>query len=82
MIIARDAFNNIICDVKAFYINSEGNAINVENTESYRQVTKNIGSHKVFYAIDWIFEQMQAQRGNANIFIDVCKCPVCEEEKK
>lgn len=83
MLIIKDVFGNIVCDVKSIYIDGEFNRIMVTHSweaytpESNRDpITEDFNmQYKANRVIDWIFEQMKSQRGAANIIIDLAECP-------
>lgn len=90
MIIVRDVFGEIICNAEHFYIDKYSNNIMLihglhnepglfSNSEPITQ-DYNL-KRKAVKAMDWIFEQMKAQRGNPNIIIDMKECPYLKEVK-
>lgn len=88
MIIIKDVFGNIVCDVKSIYIDGEFNRIMVFHSwddytpKSNRdQITEDFDTqYKANRVIDWIFEQMKSQRGAANIIIDLAECPIIKDK--
>lgn len=87
MIIIKDVFGNIVCDVKSIYAHRDFNQVMVTHSwddytpESNRdQITEDFDTqYKAERVIDWIFEQMNTQRGAANIIIDMKECPFLKE---
>lgn len=88
MIIIKDVFGNIVCDVKSIYAARDFNQVMVTHSwenytpESNRdQITEDFDAqYKANRVIDWIFEQMKAQRGAANIIIDLAECPTIKDK--
>lgn len=88
MIIVRDVFGEIICNAENFYINPYSNCImlihDIHNgigpVSNEEPITQDFElKRKAVKAMDWIFEQMKAQRGNPNIIIDMKECPYLKE---
>lgn len=87
MLIIKDVFGNIVCDVKSIYAHRDFNQVMVTHSwddytpESNRdQITEDFDTqYKAERVIDWIFEQMKTQRGAANIIIDMKECPFLKE---
>lgn len=88
MLIIKDVFGNIVCDVKSIYIDDEFNRIMVFHSwddytpKSNRdRITEEFNaSYEAERVMDWIFEQLKSQRGAANIIIDLAECPTIQDK--
>lgn len=78
MIIVRDVFGGISVNPVHLYV--DGNEITVGFRDYQARISEFFESKgKTNEALDWIFEQMKAQRGNPNIIIDMKECPYLKE---
>jgi hypothetical protein len=87
MLIIKDVFGNIVCDVESIYFDKFNQVMVTHAWEDYTpeskcdQITEEFNAqYKARRVIDWIFEQMKSQRGAANIIIDMTECPVIQNE--
>lgn len=81
MIIIRDVFGGIIINPVNLYV--DGNSI----TAGFRDYSARISKYfetrgEADEALDWIFDQMNQQCGNPNIFIDMKERPFLMEGSK
>lgn len=78
MIIVRDVFGGISINPVHLYV--DGNEITAGFRDYQARISEFFESKgKTNEALDWIFEQMKAQRENTNIIIDMKECPYLKE---
>lgn len=79
MIIVRDAFGGISINPVHLYVN--GSEIMAGFKDYAARVSEFFESEgKANEALNWIFEQMKAQKDAVNIIIDMKECPFLKEE--
>lgn len=86
MIIIKDVFGGIVCDAKSIYITDRNQVRVIDSWRDYapKTISNPITAffdtqYEAERAIDWIFEQMKAQRGAVNIIIDMTECPAIKD---
>lgn len=78
MIIVRDVFGGISINPVHLYV--DGNEITAGFRDYQARISEFFESEgKTNEALDWILEQMKAQRENTNIIIDMKECPYLKE---
>lgn len=63
-----------------YYVETKTGELGIKEPDTFFQISNVMTARKGRGLIKWIFEQMKAQRGAANIVIDMQECPLLEGE--